>query len=50
VKLVDHESHMLSLDDFDASVNTFDFPSINGVTAVIGNTVTMAFKHYGKSV
>lgn len=38
-----------SLDNFDFVINSFDFPSVNGVVAVVDNAIAMALKHIGKS-
>jgi len=37
-----------AFDNFDLVVNTFDFPRMDRMIAVINDTVTMALKHVGK--
>jgi len=42
------EAIRFTFDDFDFVVNAFDFPGMDGIIAVIDNTVAMTFKHFCK--
>ena len=44
------ESICLTFNDLYLVIHPFEFPGVNGVVAVVENTVAMSFKHVGKVV
>jgi len=44
------ESICFTLNDLYLVIHPFEFSSVNGVVAVVENTVAMSFKHVGKIV
>ena len=43
------EAVRFSFNDFDLVVYAFDFPCLDWIITVIDDTISMAFKHSGKS-